>query len=107
MSSHQLQRPNLCRFLIKKDRDGQHRWYVYNAAGTMVGRHPEGFSTELEARRDAERHRADVAKAPIIGEGDEGVLYAVSDEPSGRPHWVMPSPAPPAHRLRAQQPRGC
>jgi len=44
---------------------------VFNASGTMVGRHPEGFATELEARRDAEQHREQVAEAPIVGESDE------------------------------------
>jgi hypothetical protein len=72
MRSHQPEPPNLCRFQIQKDRDGKHRWYVYNSAGTMVGKHPEGFATELEARRDAEQHREDVAKAPIVGEATTG-----------------------------------
>jgi hypothetical protein len=58
----------LFRFQVQRDRQGRHRWYVYSASGIMVGRHPEGFSTELEARRDAERFREQVAKAPIIGE---------------------------------------
>ena len=44
---------------------------MFNASGTMVGKHPEGFATELEARRDAEQHREQVAKAPIVGESDE------------------------------------
>jgi hypothetical protein len=46
---------NGCRFQLQRDRYGRHRWCVYNASGTMVGRHSEGFSTELEARRDAEQ----------------------------------------------------
>jgi hypothetical protein len=63
--------PNTCRFQIHLDRDGRHRWYVFNESGTMVGGHPEGFSTEDEARLDAERHRENLATAPIIGEVDE------------------------------------
>lgn len=58
-----------CRFQIKRDRDGRHRWYVYNAFGTMVGSHAEGFASEAEARLDAERFREQLARAPIIGEG--------------------------------------
>ena len=69
--SDEPRQPNLYRFQIQRDRDGRHRWYVFNASGTMVGRHPEGFATELEARRDAEQHREQVAKAPIVGESDE------------------------------------
>jgi hypothetical protein len=38
----------------------------------MVGRHPEGFPTELEARLDAEHIRKEIAKASITGEVDEG-----------------------------------
>ena len=60
---------NGCRFQLQKDRHGRHSWYVYNASGTMVGRHSEGFSTELEARRDAEQFREQIARAPIVGEG--------------------------------------
>jgi len=60
-----------CRFQIRRDRDGRHRWYVFNASGTMVGKHPEGFPTELEARRDAEQFREQIASAPITGEVDE------------------------------------
>jgi hypothetical protein len=33
----------------------------------MIGKHPEGFPNESEARRDAERYRDLIAKAPIIG----------------------------------------
>jgi hypothetical protein len=33
----------------------------------MIGKHPEGFPSESEARRDAERYRDLIAKAPIIG----------------------------------------
>ena len=72
MSGDSPQRPGLCRFQIQRDRDGRHRWYVFNASGTMVGRHAEGFPTELEARRDAEQFREQIASAPITGEVDEG-----------------------------------
>ena len=44
---------------------------MFNANGTMVGRHPEGFATEREARLDAERLREQLATAPIVGEVDE------------------------------------
>ena len=60
-----------CRFQIQRDRDGRHTWYVFNASGTMVGRHPEGFSTELDARRNAEQFREQIASAPITDEVDE------------------------------------
>ena len=59
--------PSLIRFQIKQDRDGKYRWYVFNAHGTLLGNHPDGFPSESEARRDAEYHRDLVAKAPIIG----------------------------------------
>jgi hypothetical protein len=72
MCGNAPQRPGLCRFQIQRDRDGRHRWYVFNAFGTLVGRHPEGFATELEARLDAEQLREQIVKAPIIGEADEG-----------------------------------
>ena len=72
MSGDAPERPGLCRFLLRKDRDGRHRWYVFNASGTLVGRHPEGFATQREARLDAERHREQLATAPIISEVDEG-----------------------------------
>ena len=45
---------------------------MFNANGTMVGRHPQGFATEREARLDAERLREQLATAPIISEVDEG-----------------------------------
>ena len=70
MSGDAPQRPGLCRFQLQKDRDGRHRWYVFNANGTMVGRHPEGFATGREARLDAERLRAQLATAPITDEVD-------------------------------------
>ena len=46
---------------------------VTDVAGEVVtvGRDPEGFPTELEARRDAEQLRQEIAKAPIVGEVDE------------------------------------
>ena len=56
------------RFLIRRDRDGRHRWYLYNAFGTMVGRHGTGFPSELEAYQDVERVRGELANAAIIGE---------------------------------------
>lgn len=59
--------PNLLRFQIQRDRDGKYRWYVFNANGTLLGNHLEGFPNESEARRDAEHHRDLIAKAPIIG----------------------------------------
>ena len=45
---------------------------MFNERGTLMGRHPDGFPTALEARLDAEQHRELVAKAPIIDEVDEG-----------------------------------
>ena len=72
MSGGAAQRPGLCRFLLQNYRDGRHRWYVFNANGTMVGSHPQGFATEPEARLDAERHREQLATAPIISEAEEG-----------------------------------
>jgi hypothetical protein len=72
MSGDSPQRPGLCRFQIQRDRDDRHRLYVFNGYGTMVGRHPEGFPTELEARLDAERLRQEIATAPIAGEVDGG-----------------------------------
>ena len=36
MSGDAPQRPGLCRFQIQEDRDGRHRWYVFNPDGTMV-----------------------------------------------------------------------
>ena len=71
MSSVAPQRSGSYRFQIKRDRDGRHRWYVFNGYGTMVGRHPEGFATEREARLDAEQLREQIASAPITGEVDE------------------------------------
>jgi len=61
-------RPQAPRFQILKDRDGKHRWRVFNDAGTMIGEHRQGFATEAEARRDAERFRKLIAGAPIIGD---------------------------------------
>jgi hypothetical protein len=71
MSRDAPKRSGLCRFQIQRDRDGRHRWYLFNANGTMVGRHPDGFPTELETRRDAEQMREHIPAAPIIGEGGE------------------------------------
>ena len=56
------------RFLIKRDRDGRHRWSLYNPSGTVIGRHTAGFPSELEARQDVQRVRDALAGAPIIGE---------------------------------------
>jgi len=50
-----------------KDRDGKYRWRVYNDAGTMIGEHREGFPSEVDARRDAEKFQALIAHAPIMG----------------------------------------
>ena len=72
MSSVAPQRSGGCRFQLRRDRDGRHRWYAFNAYGTMVGRHPEGFPTEREARLDAEQLREQIASAPIVGELGEG-----------------------------------
>jgi hypothetical protein len=68
MSGDAPQPPGRCRFQLREDRDGMLRWYVFDANGTMVGRHSEGFATELEARLDAERFREQLAMAPIVGE---------------------------------------
>jgi hypothetical protein len=70
--------PRGCRFQLQRDRDGMHRWYLFNANGTLVGRHAEGFATEREARLDAEKTREQIVSAPVVGEGDE----ALSAEPS-------------------------
>jgi hypothetical protein len=56
------------RFLIKRDRDGRHRWSLYNAWGTLVDRHAAGFPSELEAYQDVERLREELTNAPVIGE---------------------------------------
>ena len=71
MSSVAPQRSGPYRFQLRWDRDSRHRWYVFNDNGTMVGRHPEGFATEREARLDAEQLREQIASAPITGEVDE------------------------------------
>ena len=44
---------------------------MFNGYGSMFGRHPEGFPTELDARLDAEQLRQDIANASIVGEVDE------------------------------------
>lgn len=61
---------DLFRFQIKRDRDGRHRWYLYNASGTIVGRHTAGFPSELEAYEDVEHVREELAIAPIVGESE-------------------------------------
>jgi hypothetical protein len=58
------------RFLIRRDRDGRHRWYLYNASGTIVGSHTAGFPSELEAYEDAEHVREELAVAHITGESE-------------------------------------
>jgi len=58
------------RFLIKRDRDGRHRWYLYNASGSVVGMHTAGFPSELEAYEDVEHVREQLGVAPILGESD-------------------------------------
>jgi len=63
--------PNLVRFQIQRDRDGKYRWSLFNTHGTMLGKHPEGFETELDAHRDAEQHRDRIGQAPIIGTASE------------------------------------
>ena len=71
MSGDAPHRLGLCRLQLQEDRDGRQRWYVFDPNGTMVGRHPEGFAAEREARLDAERLREQLATAPIMGEVDE------------------------------------
>jgi len=61
---------SLIRFQIQRNRDGKYRWCVFNARGTVIGRHPDGFATESAARRDAEHHRALIGRAPIVGGGE-------------------------------------
>ena len=58
------------RFLIKRNRDGRHTWYLYNASGTVVGIHTAGFPSELEAYEDVEHVREELAVAPIVGESE-------------------------------------
>jgi hypothetical protein len=48
------------------------------ALGTLVDSHSAGFGTEREAQLDAEQVRGDLARAPIIGEIDNG-----ASEPRG------------------------
>jgi hypothetical protein len=56
------------RFVVNRDGDGRHRWYLYTASGTIVGSHRPGFTTEREAAQDAERVRAALATTPIVVE---------------------------------------
>jgi hypothetical protein len=58
------------RFRIRRDRDGRHRWYLYNASGTVVGMHTAGFPSEPEAYEDVEHVRGELAIAPIVGESE-------------------------------------
>jgi uncharacterized protein YegP (UPF0339 family) len=62
------------RFQIRKGHDGRHRWYLYNASGSIVGSNTAGFASELEACQDVEHVRAELASAPIVGEVGEAVL---------------------------------
>jgi uncharacterized protein YegP (UPF0339 family) len=66
------------RFQIRKDHDGRHRWYIYNAAGTIVGSHTGGFPSELEAYEDIEHVRKALGMAQIVGE-----LVEVDGGPGG------------------------
>lgn len=77
------------RFLIRRDRDGRHRWYLYNASGTVVGMHSSGFPSELEAYQDVELVREELAVAPIVGENwSEGASprWSKVDGAAGRMH---------------------
>jgi hypothetical protein len=56
------------RFLIVRDRDGKHRWYLYTASGSIVGVHSAGFTSELEAYENVVQVRDEIAVAAIIGE---------------------------------------
>lgn len=62
--------PEPFRFLIRRDRDGRCRWYLFNAFGTVVARHPAGFPNEREAHRDVEQVQKELAIAPIFSERD-------------------------------------
>jgi hypothetical protein len=76
------------RFLIKRDRDGRHGWYLYNASGTVVGMHTVGFPSELEAYENVERVREEIAVVPIVGESEpERAIVGVVpvDGAAGRP----------------------
>jgi len=65
------------RFLIKRDRDGRHRWFLYNASGTLIGRHGSGLSSELEAYQDVERVREELANPSILGESRRLPIAAI------------------------------
>jgi uncharacterized protein YegP (UPF0339 family) len=67
MSVGDVTGPNLTRFQIRQDSDRRYRWYLYNAKGTAVATHPEGFGSELEALSDAKELRDQLANAPILG----------------------------------------
>jgi hypothetical protein len=80
---HREAHPEPFRFLIKRDRDGRHRWSLYNASGTVVGRHTAGFPSELEARQDAQRVRDELADGPHhLRERAEGCKHR-----AGRGRW--------------------
>ena len=76
-------------FLIKRDHDGRHRWYLYNASGTVVGMHSAGFPSGLEAYEDVEHVREELAVAPIVGEtepnGAVSAVVEVEGAAGGRP----------------------
>ena len=55
------------RFVIKGGRDGRHRWYLYDAAGTLIRSHGTGFPSGLDAYHDVERLREELSRAPILG----------------------------------------
>lgn len=68
------------RFQIRRDRDGRHGWYLYNASGTVVGMHTAGFPSGLEAYEDVEHVREELAIAPIVSETEpEGAVFEVLD----------------------------
>ncbi len=56
------------RFVIQRDRDGDHRWYLYNPSGTLVSSSTTGFPGELEAYQDVERVREEFAMALVSAE---------------------------------------
>ncbi len=56
------------RFVIHRDRDGDHRWYLYNPSGTLVSSSTAGFPGELEAYWDVERVREEFAMTLVSAE---------------------------------------
>ena len=54
--------------------------YFYNTSGTIVGRHTDGFPSELEAYQVVEHVREELAIAPIIGESEpKGALSEMAE----------------------------